>query len=89
MKMQRVWQFFQAIFARFDEADRRYVACWLPEAELQQLFYGMALPDQVHALRTAYTRPGYPGDDGEDGGGAAAPFFPPVGKNAGGIPEGR
>ena len=55
MKMQRVRQFFQAIFAHFDEADRRYVAWWLPEAELQQLFYGMALPDQVHALRTAYT----------------------------------
>lgn len=55
MKMQRVRQFFQAIFTRFDEADRRYVAWWLPEAELQQLFYGMALPDQVHALRTAYT----------------------------------
>ena len=53
--IRRIRQFLRAIFARLDGADHRYVARWLPEAELQQLFYTMALPDQCHALRTAHT----------------------------------
>lgn len=55
MRCGRIRQFFRAIFAHLDEADHCYVAKWLPEAELQRLFYAMALPDQYHALHTAYT----------------------------------
>lgn len=52
---RRIRQFFRAIFARVGPADRHYVRTWLPESELQQLFWEMAEPDQFHALHTAYT----------------------------------
>lgn len=55
MIRRRIGQFLQALFGRIQPEDRLYVREWLPEAELDQLFWGMSAQDQYHAIHTAYT----------------------------------
>ena len=52
--MQRVRQFFRAIFASVSAEDERFLQEFLSEQE-QSLFCRMLLADQYHALQTAYT----------------------------------
>ena len=52
--MQRVRQFFRALFAAMGEEDHAFVQGTLPTDALP-LFYAMHVSDQVHALRTART----------------------------------
>ena len=52
--IRRIRQFFRAVCARVSEQDKRFVEQHL-SAPLQSLFWGMSVPDQCHALRTAHT----------------------------------
>ncbi len=52
--MTRAKQFFNAIFAKIDDADRAYIKKHLNEAGAK-LFYGMEVFDQAHSLAVART----------------------------------
>lgn len=52
--LNRINQFINAIFAAISEEDRLFVDKHLDNVE-SQLFWGMNLPDQRHALNVAYT----------------------------------
>ncbi len=50
--MTRIAQFIYAVFAKVSESDRRFVEREL-NGRLQVFFFGMSIPDQCHAIRTA------------------------------------
>ena len=52
--MKRIRQFFHAVFAKVSTEDKAFLEQNLSMGQ-QALFYGMSLPDQCHALRTAHT----------------------------------
>ena len=52
--MKRIRQFFHAVFAEVSAEDRAFLEQNL-SMEQQALFFGMSVPDQCHALRTAHT----------------------------------
>ncbi len=52
--MKRVRQFFRAVFADVSAEDRAFVKKNLDERQ-QALFFGVSVPDQQHAIRTART----------------------------------
>ncbi len=52
--MKRIRQFFHAVFAAVSAEDRAFLEENLNRGQ-QALFFGMSVPDQCHALRTAQT----------------------------------
>ena len=52
--MRRIRQFFHAVFANVSAKDKAFLEQNLSKGQ-QALFFGMSVPDQCHALRTAYT----------------------------------
>lgn len=52
--MKRIRQFFHAVFANVAAEDRAFLEQNLTGGQ-QALFFGMSVPDQCHALRTAHT----------------------------------
>ena len=52
--MKRIRQFFHAVFANVSAEDRAFLEEKLNRGQ-QALFFGMSVPDQCHALRTAQT----------------------------------
>ena len=52
--MKRIRQFFHAVFANVSAEDRAFLEEKLNRGQ-QALFFGMSVPDQCHALRTAHT----------------------------------
>ena len=52
--MKRIRQFFHAVFANVAAEDRAFLEEKLNRGQ-QALFFGMSVPDQCHALRTAQT----------------------------------
>ena len=52
--MKRIRQFFHAVFAEVSAEDRAFLEQNLSRGQ-QALFFGMSVPDQCHALRTAHT----------------------------------
>lgn len=52
--MNRMGQFFRAVFARISKDDAAYIRKHLSPGA-QELFFGMNLADQYHALQVAYT----------------------------------
>ena len=52
--MKRIRQFFHAVFANVAAEDKAFLAEKLNRGQ-QALFFGMSVPDQCHALRTAHT----------------------------------
>ena len=51
---QRVNQFFRAITAKLGEEDHAFIGRYLSPDEAE-LFFGMHVADQYHALKVAYT----------------------------------
>ena len=52
--IRRIKQFFTAVSARLTEEDRAYVDRFVAPG-LRELFMGMGVPEQRHALNVAYT----------------------------------
>ncbi len=52
--MKRIRQFFHAVFAKVSAEDKLFLNQNLDKSQ-QALFFGMSVPDQCHALRTART----------------------------------
>ena len=52
--MKRIRQFFHAVFAKVSAKDRTFLDQNLSVGQ-RVLFFGMSVPDQCHALRTAHT----------------------------------
>ena len=52
--MKRIRQFFHAVFANVSAEDRAFLEQKLTRGQ-QVLFFGMSVPDQCHAIRTAPT----------------------------------
>ena len=52
--LQRVRQFYRAVFASIDEKDRAFISRYLDEKG-QKLFFSMQIYDQRHVLNVAYT----------------------------------
>ena len=50
--MKRIRQFYHAVFAKVSAGDRAFLEQKLTRGQ-QVLFFGMSVPDQCHALRTA------------------------------------
>ena len=52
--MKRIRQLFHAVFANVSAEDRAFLEKKMNRGQ-QALFFGMSVPDQCHALRTAHT----------------------------------